>query len=68
MENSLPMSDGGAERTAAFVKAVCELKLKPGEVETFGCPVCGHTAIAKAALQNGHIHAACIGCGAVMME
>ena len=60
--------DGEAERAATFVKAACGLKLKPGEAGTFDCPVCGHTAIAKAARQNGHIHAACIGCGALMME
>ena len=60
--------DGEAEQAAAFVKAACGLKLKPGEAGTFECPVCGHTAIAKAAPHSGHLRAACTECNALLME
>lgn len=60
--------NGEVKRAAAFVKAAFRLNLKPGEAGTFECPICGQTAIAKAARQNGHIHTACSGCNALLME
>lgn len=53
---------------AAFAKAAFELKLKPGESGMFTCPICGHTAVAKAAPDSGHIHAACTGCDTGLMQ
>lgn len=61
-------SNSEVEKAAAFVKAACGLQLKPGESATFSCPICGHTAIAKAARQNGHIHAACTGCDVRLIQ
>ena len=61
-------SEDKVEKGAAFVKAAFALKLKPGEAATFDCPICGHTAVAKAALHSGHIHASCTGCNTSMMQ
>lgn len=61
-------SDAEVKKGAAFVKAAFALKLRPGEAGTFDCPICGHTAIAKAAPHSGHIHAACSGCHTAVMQ
>lgn len=34
----------------------------------FECPICGKYAVARKASLNGHIHAACAGCGMDLMQ